>query len=213
MRAHAYKSSAAERRACAGKSRFWAGNSGAPHINSARLPGGQAEQALHGPGFCSSPVQVCASSPASKLEIEILRRAPIWGCRSEGRPPQRAPDGSSAAPFAPQAPCAGPYQAALALLQSGPPAKPGACVSPERASYRQASQEALKKSAACITCPAARKWAPFVQDYLSGNRKVVHLFPLRSMPEAKAFLLSRLCRGGGHFTKVYKTNCSASGFG
>ena len=77
-----------------------------------------------------------------------------------------------------------------ALMKSGPPAKPGACVSPERASYRQASQEALKKSAACITCPAARKRAPFVQDYLSGNRKVVHLFPLRSMLEAKAFLLS-----------------------
>ena len=195
MRAHACKSSAAKRRDCAGKSRFWAGNSGVPHINHARLPGGQAEQALQGPGFCSSPVQVCASSPASKLEIEILRRAPIWGCRSEGRPPQRAPDGSSTAPFAPQAPCAGPYQATLALLQSGPPEKPGACVSPERAYYRQASQEALKKSAACITCPAARKRAPFIQDYLSGNRKVVHLFPLRSMPEAKAFLPSRLCRG------------------
>ena len=199
MRAHACKSSAAKRRDCAGKSRFWAGNSGVPHINHARLPGGQAEQALQGPGFCSSPVQVCASSPASKLEIEILRRAPIWGCRSEGRPPQRAPDGSSTAPFAPQAPCAGPYQATLALLQSGPPEKPGACVSPERAYYRQASQEALKKSAACITCPAARKRAPFVQDYLSGNRKVVHLFPLRSMPEAKAFLPSRLCRGGVAF--------------
>ena len=71
-----------------------------------------------------------------------------------------------------------------------PPAKPGACVSPERAYCRQASQEALKKSAACITCPAARKRAPFIQDYLSGNRKVVHLFPLRSMLEAKAFLLS-----------------------
>ncbi|MBS6866457.1 MAG: hypothetical protein KH196_12310, partial [Oscillospiraceae bacterium] len=41
-----------------------------------------------------------------------------------------------------------------------------------------------------ITCPAARKRAPFIQDYLSDNRKVVHLFPLRSMPEAKAFLLS-----------------------
>ena len=195
MRAHACKSSAAKRRACAGKSRFWVGNSGAPHINSACLPGGQAKQALQGPGLCSSPVQACASSPASKLKIEILCRTPIWGCRSEGRPPQRAPDGSSTAPFAPQAPCAGPYQAALALLQSGPPEKPGACVSPERAYYRQSSQEALKKSAACITCPAARKRAPFVQDYLSGNRKVVHLFPLRSMPEAKAFLLSRLCRG------------------
>ena len=71
-----------------------------------------------------------------------------------------------------------------------PPALPGACVSPERASYRQASQEALKKSAACITCPAARKRAPFVQDYLSGNRKIVNLFPLRPMLEAKAFLLS-----------------------
>ena len=70
------------------------------------------------------------------------------------------------------------------------PAKPEVCVSPERAYCRQASQEALKKSAACITCPAARKRAPFVQDYLSGNRKVVHLFPLRSMPEAKAFLFS-----------------------
>ena len=36
----------------------------------------------------------------------------------------------------------------------------------------------------------ARKRAPFIQDYFSGNRKVVHLFPLRSMLEAKAFLLS-----------------------
>ena len=79
--------------------------------------------------------------------------------------------------------------------KSGPPAKPGACVIPERASYRQASQEALKKSAACITCPAARKRAPFIQDYLSGNRKVVHLFPLRSMLEAKAFLLSPVLPG------------------
>ena len=77
-----------------------------------------------------------------------------------------------------------------------PPAKPGACVSPERAYCRQASQEALKKSAACITCPAARKRAPFIQDYLSGNRKVVHLFPLRSMPEAKAFLLFPALLGG-----------------
>ena len=66
----------------------------------------------------------------------------------------------------------------------------GDCVSPRRAYCRQASQEALKKSAACITCPAAGKRAPFIQDYLSGNRKVVHLFPLRSMLEAKAFLLS-----------------------
>ena len=197
MRAHACKSSAAKRRACAGKSRFWASNSGAPHINHARLPGGQAEQALHGPGFCSSP--------ASKLEIEILRRAPIWGCRSEGRPPQRAPDGSSTAPFAPQAPCAGPYQAALALLQSGPPEKPGACVSPERAYYRQSSQEALKKSAACITCPAARKRAPFIQDYLSGNRKVVNLFSFRSMLEAKAFLLSPALLGDGVSLKLTKT--------
>ena len=82
------------------------------------------------------------------------------------------------------------------LCKVRPPAKPGACVSPERASYRQASQEALKKSAACITCPAARKRAPFVQDYLSGNRKVVHLFPLRSMLEAKAFLLSPTLLGG-----------------
>ena len=75
-------------------------------------------------------------------------------------------------------------------LISQAPARPGVCASPERAYYRQASQEALKKSAACITCPAARKRAPFIQDYLSGNRKVVHLFPLRSMLEAKAFLLS-----------------------
>ena len=74
--------------------------------------------------------------------------------------------------------------------ESGPPAKPGACVSPEWAYCRQASQEALKKSAACIACPAARKRTLFVQDYPSGNRKVVHLFPLRPMLEAKAFLLS-----------------------
>ena len=71
-----------------------------------------------------------------------------------------------------------------------PPAKPRACVSPGRTYCRQASQEALKKTAACITCPTARKRAPFIQDYLSGNRKVVNFFPLRSMPEAKAFLLS-----------------------
>ena len=83
-----------------------------------------------------------------------------------------------------------------APLQSQAPAKPGACVSPEWASYRQASQEALKKSAACITCPAARKRAPFIQDYLSGNRKAVHLFPLRSVLEAKAFLLSPALLGG-----------------
>ena len=83
----------------------------------------------------------------------------------------------------------------LKHTKSGPPAKPGACVIPERASYRQASQEALKKSAACITCPAARKRAPFIQDYLPGNRKVVHLFPLRSMLEAKAFLLSPADQG------------------
>ena len=82
------------------------------------------------------------------------------------------------------------------LCKVRPPAKPGACVSPERASYRQASQEALKKSAACITCPAARKRAPFIQDYLSGNRKAVNLFPLRSVLEAKAFLLSPAELGG-----------------
>ena len=72
----------------------------------------------------------------------------------------------------------------------------GICVSSERAYCRQASQEALKKSAACITCPTARKRAPFIQDYLSGNRKVVHLFPLRPMLEAKAFLLSPALLGG-----------------
>ena len=82
------------------------------------------------------------------------------------------------------------------LCKVRPPAKPGACVSLGRASYRQASQEALKKTAACITCPTARKRAPFIQDYLSGNRKVVHLFPLRSMLEAKAFLLSPALLGG-----------------
>ncbi len=80
--------------------------------------------------------------------------------------------------------------------KSGPPAKQGDFVSPERAYYRQASQEALKKSAACITCPAARKRATFVQDYPSGNRKIVNLFPLRSMLEAKAFLLSPALLGG-----------------
>jgi len=41
----------------------------------------------------------------------------------------------------------------------------------------------------------ARKRAPFIQDYFSGNRKVVHLFPLRSMLEAKAFLLSPVLPG------------------
>ncbi|MFR8257058.1 MAG: hypothetical protein ACLVAA_11615, partial [Ruthenibacterium sp.] len=41
-----------------------------------------------------------------------------------------------------------------------------------------------------------RKRAPFVQDYLSGNRKIVHFFPLRSMLEAKAFLLSPALLGG-----------------
>ncbi len=68
--------------------------------------------------------------------------------------------------------------------------KAGACVSPGGVCCRQASQEALKKSAACITCPAARKRAPFIQDYLSGNRKVVNLFSFRSMLEAKAFFYS-----------------------
>ena len=90
--------------------------------------------------------------------------------------------------------------------------KAGACVSPERASYRQVSQEALKKSAACITCPAARKRAPFVQDYLSGNRKVVHFFPLRPMLEAKAFLLSPALLEG-HFAKAYKAKSRAAPFG
>jgi len=81
--------------------------------------------------------------------------------------------------------------------ESGPPAKLWDRVSPERVYYRQASQEALKKSTACITCPAARKRAPFIQDYLSGNRKVAHLFPLRSMLEAKAFLHSPALLGEG----------------
>ena len=34
--------------------------------------------------------------------------------------------------------------------------------SPRRASYRQASQEALEKSVSCITCPTARKRALFI---------------------------------------------------
>ncbi|MFR9216457.1 MAG: hypothetical protein ACLVKK_09530 [Ruthenibacterium sp.] len=93
--------------------------------------------------------------------------------------------------------------------EPGIPAKPGACVSPERAYYRQASQEALKKSAACITCPAARKRAPFIQDYLSGNRKVVNLFPLHSMLEAKAFLLSPALLGEGISRKLTKTRKKA----
>ena len=84
------------------------------------------------------------------------------------------------------------------------PAKPEVCVSPERAYCRQASQEALKKSAACITCPAARKRAPFVQDYLSGNRKVGNLFPPHSMLEAKAFY-SPQQTWGCHFAKAYKS--------
>ena len=65
-----------------------------------------------------------------------------------------------------------PAAPAVFLLKPGHPAKPGACVSPEKASYWQVSQEALKKSATCITCPTARKRAPFVQDYLS---KVVNI--------------------------------------
>ena len=84
-------------------------------------------------------------------------------------------------------------------------AKPGACVSPGGVCCRQASQEALKKSAACITCPAARKRAPFIQDYLSGNRKVVNLFSFRSMLEAKAFLLSPALLGDGVSLKLTKT--------
>ena len=39
-----------------------------------------------------------------------------------------------------------PAAPAVFLLKPGHPAKPGACVSPERAYYRQASQEALKKT-------------------------------------------------------------------
>ncbi|MFR8664904.1 MAG: hypothetical protein ACLVEL_05120 [Ruthenibacterium sp.] len=83
--------------------------------------------------------------------------------------------------------------------------KAGACVSPGGVCCRQASQEALKKSAACITCPAARKRAPFIQDYLSGNRKVVNLFSFRSMLEAKAFLLSPALLGDGVSLKLTKT--------
>ena len=55
----------------------------------------------------------------------------------------------------------------------------------------------------CITCPAARKWAPFIQDCLSGNRKVVNLFPLRPMLEAKAFTLPSRAEGC-RFTKAPK---------
>ena len=70
----------------------------------------------------------------------------------------------------------------------------GKTICPCWAAILRTAAEALP--AACITCPAAGKRAPFVQDYLSGNRKVVHLFPLRSMLEAKAFYSPQLCWGG-----------------
>ena len=78
----------------------------------------------------------------------------------------------------------------MANCKSGPPAKPGACVSPRRASYRQASQEALKNLPLASLAPQ-----PVNGRYLSkinflDNSKVVDLFSLRSMLEAKAFLHS-----------------------
>ena len=94
-------------------------------------------------------------------------------------------------------------------FKSQAPGLTGGCVRPRRAYYRQASQEALKKSAACITCPTARKRAPFIQDYLSGNRKVVNLFLLHSMLEAKAFLLSPALPGEGVSRKLTKTRKKA----
>ena len=81
--------------------------------------------------------------------------------------------------------------------ESGPPAKLGDRVSPERVYYRQASQEALKKSAACITCPAARKRAPFIQDYLSGNRKELFISSrFARCLKLKLFYSPQLCWGG-----------------
>ncbi len=80
----------------------------------------------------------------------------------------------------------------LAMKQekSGPPAKPGACVSPRRASYRQASQEALKNLPLASLAPQPVNGRCLSKINFLDNSKVVDLFSLRSMLEAKAFLLS-----------------------
>ena len=156
-----------------------------------RLPARRAGEA--GPAR-ARPLQqpgtgVC-QQPGIQIENRNLMPHPDMGLPLRGGPAIEGAGWFIHRLLCPAGPLRGAVSGSPCIITVSPPAKPWACVSPERASYRQASQEALKKSAACITCPAARKWAPFVQDYLSGNRKVVHLFPLRSMLEAKAFLFS-----------------------
>ena len=90
------------------------------------------------------------------------------------------------------------------LCKVRPPAKPGACVSLGRASYRQASQEALKK-----TPPASLALRP-----VNGRRLSKIIF----LAIVKLFISSRFARcwkrklftlpssaGGCHFAKAYKT--------
>ena len=98
--------------------------------------------------------------------------------------------------------------AALPLDDASPPAKPGACVSLERAYCRQASQEALKK-----TPPASLALRP-----VNGRRLSKIIF----LAIVKLFISSRFARcwkrklftlpssaGGCHFAKAYKTKNAA----
>ena len=97
-----------------------------------------------------------------------------------------------------------PAAPAVFLLKSGHPAKPGACVSPERAYYRQASQEALKK-----TPPASLALRP-----VNGRRLSKIIF----LAIVKLLISSRFARcrkrklfyslqqtWGCHFAEAYKT--------
>ena len=85
---------------------------------------------------------------------------------------------------------AGALSSALCAAQrvkTGPPAKSGACISPERAYCRQASQEALNTlSFASLAPPPASGVLPITCCIFW----VLYIIPLRSMLEAKAFLLS-----------------------
>ena len=76
------------------------------------------------------------------------------------------------------------------LQKSWPPAKPGAYVSPRRASYRPASQEALKNLPLASFALQPVNGRCLSKINFLDNSKVVDLFSLRSMLEAKAFFLS-----------------------
>ena len=119
MRAHACKSSAAKRRACAGKTAVGPKNSGAPHTNHARLPGaGRQSRPCTGPALQQPGIQIGNRN--------LTPRPPRYGAAAQRGARRRGkPDGSSTAPFALRSPCAGPYQAALALIQSGLRKSPG----------------------------------------------------------------------------------------